>query len=243
MQKRRIATVLMMITVLAVVAASCQNQASLSGTVTWHDTGGGAEGVSVILFAAGDNATMDNGTTADDYTITATDKNGTYSFTGLTAGSYTVYAAAAGLKFDPGVTDVTVHGMTAGIDFTAYEDTFTVPSNGPYTGGGSDCMNGCLPGVNACSDCCMATFDPYFNECFGAYRDCMDECSGQYYNYNKCADDCNAEREACNDTVWYSVQVEFDCPDFMPEQTCPYDCQAWNSASRSCVGAPFNGCD
>ncbi|MCP4716146.1 MAG: carboxypeptidase regulatory-like domain-containing protein [Deltaproteobacteria bacterium] len=243
MTHRKILAVLMVTAFLAVFTASCTDQSKLSGTVTWQDTGGGTEGVSVILFNAVDNATMDNATTEDDYTIVTTDKDGKYTFTGLSASSYIVYAALEGYKFAPATREVEVKGITARIDFTAYENEFEIPENGPYTGAYMDCSNGCLPGVNACSNCCNTSFDPCFDACFDAYYTCTVNCDPYDYSYPNCKNACDQTRQDCYNNCNYGLKQEFDCPDFMPPKTCPYNCQAWNSAGRSCVGAPMNACN
>ncbi len=243
MKQTKMLAALIITALLAFFTVSCTDQLILSGTVTWHDTGGGAEGVSVILFNAADNATMDNTTTEDDYTIVTTGKDGKYSFTGLSAGSYIVYAALEGYTFDPANLEVEITGKTADIDFTAYENTFEAPSNGPYTGAYMDCINGCRPGVNECSNCCDSNFDPCFTGCFNGYTTCSDNCDPYDYNYLDCVEACRLARDGCYNNCNYVVEQEFDCPDFMPPQTCPYNCQMWNPASRSCAGAPMNGCN
>ncbi len=244
---------------LAFFTAACTDQFILSGTVTWHDTGGGAEGVSVILFNAADNATMDNTTTEDDYTIVTTDKDGKYTFTGLSAGSYIVYAALEGYTFDPANREVEVTGKTADIDFTAHEDDFEVPSNDPdngtvYTGSYTDCSNGCLPGDNPCKTCCHDTFGPEVKLCTDNCGDehdvCDDECDDKCYppslEQRECWDDCTAGcEEECGTCIMmctYDIHMEFDCPDFMPPQECPYNCQTWNPAKRSCEGPANDEC-
>ncbi|MCP4626802.1 MAG: carboxypeptidase regulatory-like domain-containing protein [bacterium] len=250
MKQRKMLAAVMLAAFIAVLAPSCTDQSILNGTVIWQDTGGGAEGVSVILFNAADNATMDNASSEDDYTITTTDKNGKYTFTGLTAGSYIVYAALEGFKFDPATRQVEIKGITTDIDFNAYEDEFEVPSNGPYNGSYTDCSNGCLPGNNACNMCCYEIFNPFCDLCYKTGEICQDNCdlidikgTGDYAKYKDCLNACDQTFIGCINNCDYGVKVEFECPDFLPVQTCPYNCQAWDSANRTCVGAPSNSCD
>ncbi len=245
MKQTKMLAALMTIAIIAFFTAACTDQFTLSGTVSWHDTGGGAEGVSILLFNAADNATMGNETTEDDYTIVTTDASGTYTFTGLAAGSYIVYAALEGYLFDPVTQKVEVTGNTADINFTAYEDDFSVPTDGPYTGSYNDCTNGCLPGNNSCNTCCDNTFDPCFDTCYDSYTDCHEGCRNETNpdKHEKCMNDCDAAYTACRNNCFYDEQKEFDCPDFVPPQECPYNCQVWNPAGRSCVGAAMNACD
>jgi len=122
------------------------------------------------------------------------------------------------------------------------------------------CLMGCRPGVNACSNCCMDTFNkaqaPCRHQCRDEYNACGNNCSAAF---EKCRKEksvyaCSQERGKCSQGCWNNwigcdhnrcaaVQADFHCPDWVnPNQKCPYDCQVWNSASRSCVGAPMNGC-
>ncbi len=166
-----ILTALIITVLLSVFMASCTDQSSLSGTVTWRDSGGAAQGVSVILFNASDNATMDITATAVDYTIVTTDEDGTYTFTNLRAGSYIVFAALEGYVFDPATRQVEVQGVTVDIDFAGYEDEPDAPPNDPIT-----CYSVEAEDPNVCSGngTCVS-----FNNC---------ECDAGYYG-DECDDD------------------------------------------------------
>jgi hypothetical protein len=96
---------------------------TLSGTIT----GDVVEGVSIAL--TGD---------ATDSTTTAAD--GTYSFTGVVGGSYTVTPSLEGYAFTPASLEVTVSGPSTDNDFVSYETivlpfSFTWEADDPITAG------------------------------------------------------------------------------------------------------------
>ena len=113
----------------------------------------------------------------------------------------------------------------------------------------SQCLTNCPSGVNNCSNCCLNQFNaavaPCDNACTTVQTSCLNaaaqKCGG---NSNACyfqaADACYSNwircRQACN------PPIAGGCPGEVPPQNCPYDCQMWNPASKTCVGAAMNGC-
>jgi len=93
---------------------------SISGTITYN--GSGLNNVTVTLSGA-----------ASRSTTTATD--GTYSFTGLADGSYTITPSLSGYTFTPSFRNVTVFGgNVTGQDFIASQTQATGTINLPRTG-------------------------------------------------------------------------------------------------------------
>lgn len=114
----------------------------------------------------------------------------------------------------------------------------TAPALAAY-GTQSDCFMGCRPGNNSCTQCCSPIGQSCYSACSQQYRDCLGKCT---WNDQNCKNDCSSRHETCR-TKCSNIKYSFDCPDWVdPNHPCPYDCQVWNPASRSCVGAPMNGC-
>lgn len=110
----------------------------------------------------------------------------------------------------------------------------------------NDCTNGCRPGVNSCNNCCDSHFKPCFDSCRKDRNTCSDKCNSysKYSNdFSECLNACQTKYTACENNCEYKVIKSVSCPDWVPEGKCPYNCQIWNPASRSCVGAPMNGCN
>ena len=121
------------------------------------------------------------------------------------------------------------------------------------------CISGCLPGVNPCSKCCDSTFGkvqgPCETSCQNALGSCNRQCTDQFEecsaqrrtdclsSYNQCRKQCSNGFNSCDNNCG-GIETNFNCPNWVDpdKQKCPYDCQVWNPASRSCVGAPMNGC-
>jgi hypothetical protein len=117
----------------------------------------------------------------------------------------------------------------------------------------TQCIINCPPGVNACSNCCMAQFEankgPCYNGCQAAQKPCFDQawqsCQGNpspQYCYTVASNPCQQAVFSCQRACDGSVQVPGGCPGEVPPQKCPYDCQMWNPASQSCIGPTMNGC-
>lgn len=113
----------------------------------------------------------------------------------------------------------------------------------------SQCLVNCPPGVNNCSNCCLSQFNaavaPCENACTSTQTSCLNtaaqKCGGTTNNcYFQAANACYSNwmscRQACN------PPIAGGCPGEVPPQPCPYDCQMWNPASKTCVGAAMNGC-
>ena len=116
----------------------------------------------------------------------------------------------------------------------------------------NQCNMNCPPGNNPCVQCCMAQFDaasqPCMNSCrdnaFPCFQQALNNCNNDTYSecYRQASAPCIQAEYSCQQQCENTVQIAGGCPDEVPPQTCPFDCQSWNSASRSCVGAPMNGC-
>lgn len=118
----------------------------------------------------------------------------------------------------------------------------------------TQCLINCPPGVNSCSNCCLAQFtaavQPCYNDCQNAENACLQKAAmacnklTDPYEEQRCMFDatnvCNGQyfscRRACNPTI------AGGCPGEVPPQKCPYTCQMWNPASQSCIGPHMNGC-
>lgn len=115
------------------------------------------------------------------------------------------------------------------------------------------CIINCPPGVNACSNCCMAQYEaakgPCYGDCQTAQKSCFDAAwnscknsSNPQYCYQAAQLPCQAALFSCERNCASSVQIAGGCPGEVPPQKCPYDCQMWNPASQSCIGPAMNGC-
>jgi hypothetical protein len=120
----------------------------------------------------------------------------------------------------------------------------------------SQCMMNCPPGNNSCTQCCSAQFDASNGACYGAcagnQQGCIAAaklvCDKQPTQWER--DNCNrSEASKCMYTAWQcrsdcygTVQIPGNCPGEVPPQKCPFNCQVWNPASKSCVGANLNVC-
>ena len=141
------------------------------------------------------------------------------------------------------------------------------------------CLENCPPGVNGCSNCCMAQLEaaqqPCVNKCAQARGKCTDACQatqnqcyrtvaarcndacgsstrceencnfqGQFRcdsDFRRCESSCGMGETSCRiDCRHTSPAIAGGCPGEVPAQKCPYNCQSWNSASKSCIGAAMN---
>jgi hypothetical protein len=120
----------------------------------------------------------------------------------------------------------------------------------------TQCTINCPPGNNSCTQCCSSQWEnagggACSTACSTADSQCMVAVS------NKCAkiSDPNQQQQcynsgsaACYNTFnscWNgcgNTQIPGGCPGEVQPQKCPYNCQSWNPASQSCVGAPMNAC-
>lgn len=117
----------------------------------------------------------------------------------------------------------------------------------------TQCIINCPPGVNACSNCCMAQFDAAKGPCYGACQTAQQPCFDQAWQacksapnpswcYQRAIAPCQQAVFSCQRACDGSVQIAGGCPGEVPPQKCPYDCQMWNPASQSCIGPALNGC-
>lgn len=121
----------------------------------------------------------------------------------------------------------------------------------------TQCLTNCPPGVNGCSNCCMAQYNAIVNPCYDGCRTSMNSCQNAAVTKCSAIPDPYKEqlcfaaaRQACWDAFMncntgcrnMDPQIAGGCPGEVTPQACPYTCQTWNPASRSCVGAPMNGC-
>jgi len=112
----------------------------------------------------------------------------------------------------------------------------------------SECQDGCPIGDQGCYSYCSSLFDPCFNRCAEEAREFIPNCIAsdrQFPNdktrYTHCRDLLYIVNAQCKNNC-RTIKKEVNYPNWMPEQECPYDCQKWNPASRTCVGAKMNGC-
>lgn len=112
-------------------------------------------------------------------------------------------------------------------------------SQAKNTASQEQCIYGCLPGDNPCQTCCEATFSPCHDGCRSAFVVCDRKCS--YNNYD-CRMACKAVFDKCRFRCYRSTPRVIDCPDWVQEEKCSFDCQVWSPLERKCVGAEMNGC-
>lgn len=107
-------------------------------------------------------------------------------------------------------------------------------------GTAGDCSMGCAPGDNSCMDCCSKLFPVCKRPCMDAYNACQTNCGlGPQMS---CRKNCEARLEACNQGCT-NLRKDITCSGWVdPHTKCPYDCQMWNPASRTCIGPHMNGC-
>ena len=112
----------------------------------------------------------------------------------------------------------------------------------------SECLDGCPIGDQSCYNYCSSLFDPCFDACAEQAREFIPNCiasdrqfSNDKTRYTHCRDLLYIINAQCKNNC-RSIKKEVDYPNWMGEQACPYDCQKWNPASRTCVGAKMNGC-
>jgi len=114
----------------------------------------------------------------------------------------------------------------------------TAPALATY-GTPVDCMSGCRPGNNSCTQCCSHVGESCYSACRQEGYKCVRNCLSWD---QECRNGCFSQMKNCNNNC-SNTKYSFDCPDWVdPNQPCPYDCQMWNPASRSCVGPSMNGC-
>lgn len=108
----------------------------------------------------------------------------------------------------------------------------------------ADCLLGCIPGDNACTECCKETFTPPADvACFNAYVTCSGVCESEAGTRAvSCFKGCRDNLKTCVDKLGADVKT-FECPDWVRPLDCPFECQAWNPRTRECVGAPRSSCD
>jgi hypothetical protein len=124
----------------------------------------------------------------------------------------------------------------------------------------SQCLDNCRPGVNDCSKCCMAQQDtaaqPCRDKCDATQNKCVQGAEAKCKAANPGKPDyvirgcTKAEQRQCENTGWdcrfncsrTNWDIPGNCPGEVLPQKCPFNCQTWNSASKSCVGAPMNAC-
>jgi len=111
------------------------------------------------------------------------------------------------------------------------------------SGNFSDCLAGCKPGVNACTDCCKESFESQCpTSCYFTYIDCTRMCDGQEGTAAVvCYKQCQANVSVCLESYAHIVQ-ELSCSGWVAPEQCP-DCQTWSPASQRCVSAPKEVCD
>ena len=112
------------------------------------------------------------------------------------------------------------------------------------SGNFSDCLLGCIPGDNECTQCCKDTFESKFpTTCYDTYVDCTQVCESQEGTRAvACFKNCQSDLRLCHDAYVQNIK-EFTCPDWLAPKDCPFECQAWNPSSRKCVGAPKGVCN
>jgi hypothetical protein len=123
----------------------------------------------------------------------------------------------------------------------------------------SQCLENCRPGNNPCTQCCLAQQDkaaqPCRDACSATERKCVEAapafCKNKYPNSQQDQRWCIGSEEAkCQrtgrDCRWNCGRQDWDvpggCPGEVLPEKCPFDCQVWNSASKSCIGPRMNGC-
>ncbi len=123
--------------------------------------------------------------------------------------------------------------------------TFIIPSQSEAESGSfSDCLIGCIPGDNECTNCCKKSFESKFpTTCYDIYIERTQVCESLSGTRSvACFKNSQNDLKACHDEYDLDIK-EFVCPDWMTPKECPFECQVWSPASRKCVGAPQEVCD
>jgi len=120
----------------------------------------------------------------------------------------------------------------------------------------SQCIVNCPPGNNSCTQCCSSQFEnggggACTTACATADSQCMTAVANRCNSigdpnkrqqcYNSGSQACFAAFNSCWNACG-NTQIPGGCPGEVQPQKCPYNCQVWNSASRTCVGAAMNVC-
>jgi len=110
---------------LSVTAVSCSTNCTISGTVSFPGTLSGPPISGVTITLSGPSSPS-----------TTTLANGSYSFTGLTGGTYTVTPSLAGYTFSPSIASVTTTSTTTVQNFTelATAGSFSITGSLTYSG-------------------------------------------------------------------------------------------------------------
>ncbi len=133
---------------------------------------------------------------------------------------------------------------------------FTFLFAGALAGGETfeDCVMYCQGGDNPCTRCCAMqhadALQPCHRGCADQQFDCFatarEQCRRSGEPVPACmrrvAAPCERALQACQNVCIMNVQIAGGCPGEMRPQPCPYNCQVWNPAIRSCVGTAANLC-
>ncbi|MBG0775147.1 MAG: hypothetical protein H0S85_01770 [Desulfovibrionaceae bacterium] len=130
--------------------------------------------------------------------------------------------------------------------FVAVAVAATTAAAGPaaaQTGTFARCVGGCPPGINPCTNCCDAAFGDLYGACLDRWARCKSGCDGLGTGAarDRCRTACARADAQCRAGA-RKVERSFDCPGFVPEEPCPYDCQLWDRTTRSCIGPAADGC-
>ena len=112
--------------------------------------------------------------------------------------------------------------------------------------GGGACWSGCWETYSSCIQTCQQNNSAA--SCFAQYlrdRDWqkLDTCTQEAdLAYQQCVKPCQKALDTCDDSCEQIQITGSDCPGAQEPATCPYTCQSYNPASRSCVGAALNAC-
>jgi hypothetical protein len=68
--------------------------------------------------------------------------------------------------------------------------------------------------------------------CENTYRTCVSEATAP----------CHRAYDACYSSAACNPEIAGGCPGEVPPQKCPFTCQTWNSASKTCIGPQTNRC-
>jgi hypothetical protein len=116
-----------------------------------------------------------------------------------------------------------------------------------YDEAAAPCRKPCLATFDTCIKASRPKCDPDRTECLRrAYEghDRTKDIAACEATFTKCYSEatapCWTAMKACLEKC--NPQIAGGCPGEVPPQKCPYKCQKWNSASKTCIGPRTNSC-
>src|SRR5579872_2040594 len=113
----------------------------------------------------------------------------------------------------------------------------------------SQCMDNCpVVPLSDCMKCCAAqaqtAAQPCRDKCYATGAKCLDAVEAKCKDvrcFVRERDECLKARWKCTENCFFSDwDIPGKCPSEKRPQKCPYNCQVWDSVSKSCIGPQKN---